>query len=116
MPVFMGHLLDWLEANDSPPVQVRFLAPSAEALATIDENLEVLAQLESVTGGIAPVAPHFTAEQSSVREHHITEVLQRGFMPVFPSDVMQLEHAGRIDAAQQQASLTQPARSLSVPG
>lgn len=113
MPVFMGRLLDWLEAHDSPPVRVRFLAPSAEALALIDQNLDIFGEVQGVTGGIAPVAPHFTPERSTLRETNITTVLQQGFAPVFPSDVMQLEHAGRIDAAQQAAPLTQPAFDVS---
>lgn len=113
MPVFMGHLLDWLEAHDSPPVQVRFFAPSAEALQQIDQNLDVFGELQGVTGGIAPVSPHFTAERSSGRESHITQVLSRGFAPIFPADVMSLEHAGRIAAEQQNVPLTQPAFDVS---
>lgn len=113
MPVFMGRLLDWLEAHDSPPVRVRFLAPSAEALAIIDQNLDVFGEVQGVTGGIAPVAPHFTAQRSTTRESNITRVLQQGFAPVFPSDVMQLEHAGRVGEAEQSAALTQPAFDVS---
>ncbi|HJL16700.1 MAG TPA: hypothetical protein RMH99_13640 [Sandaracinaceae bacterium LLY-WYZ-13_1] len=113
MPTFMGHLLDWLEANDSPPVQVRFFAPSAESLAMIDENLDLFGEVQGVTGGIAPVAPHFTPARSESRERHITEVLQRGFSPIFPSDVMQLTHAGRIAPAQQGEAITQPTFDVS---
>lgn len=108
MPVFMGHLLDWLEAHDSPPVEVRFFAPSGEALSVIDQNLDLFSEVQGVTGGIAPVSPHFTPERSAGRETHITQVLQRGFAPVFPSDVMQLTHAGRIDPAQQEIAVTRP--------
>lgn len=113
MPLFMGRLLDWLEAHDSPPVRVRFLAPSAESLAVIDRNLDVFGRLQGVTGGIAPVSPHFTPERSSARESNITRVLSQGFAPVFPSDVMQLEHAGRITDAERDAPLTQPAFDVS---
>lgn len=113
MPVFMGHLLDWLERMDSPPVQVRFLAPSGEALALTDQNLDVFAQVQNVTGGVAPVSPHFTPERSASRENHITQVLQRGFAPIFPSDVMQLSHTGRITAPVQQLAITQPVFDVS---
>ncbi len=113
MPVFMGRLLDWLEAHDSPPVRVRFFAPSGEALSSIDQNLDLFGEVQGVTGGIAPVSPHFTPERSAPRETRITTVLQRGFGPIFPSDVMQLEHAGRIDPAQASEALTQPAFDVS---
>ena len=108
MPVFMGHLLDWLEAHDSPPVEVRFIAPSGEALSVIDQNLDLFSEVQGVTGGIAPVAPHFTPERSAGRETHITQVLQRGFAPIFPEDVMQLSHAGRIDPALQDNAVSRP--------
>ncbi len=113
MPVFMGRLLDWLEAHDSPPVEVRFFAPSAEALAVIDQNLDLFGQVQGVTGGIAPVAPHFTPEHSAMRESNITRVLQQGFAPVFPADVMQLEHVGRVAAGQESAPITQPTFDVS---
>lgn len=113
MPAFMGHLLDWLEAHDSPPVLVRFFAPSAQALSEIDQNLDIFGELQGVTGGIAPVSPHFTAERSSGRESHITQVLQRGFAPIFPADVMSLEHSGRIAPEQQNVPLTQPVFDVS---
>ena len=108
MPVFMGHMLDYLEENDSPPVRVRFVAPSGEALSMIDQNLDLFGEVQGVTGGIAPVSPHFTEARSAPRENRITQVLQRGFSPIFPEDVMQLTHAGRIDATQQEAAITEP--------
>ncbi|MCA9605023.1 MAG: hypothetical protein KC619_05490 [Myxococcales bacterium] len=113
MPVFMGRLLDWLEAHDSPPVRVRFFAPTGEALAGIDQNLDLFGEVQGVTGGIAPVSPHFTPERSAPRETRITQVLQQGFHPIFPDDVMQLEHAGRIDPSQQSAAIDQPAFDVS---
>jgi len=108
MPVFMSHLLDWLEAHDSPPVRVRFVAPSAEALSLIDQNLDAFGEVQGVTGGIAPVSPHFTETRSAPREQRITQVLQRGFGPIFPEDVMQLAHAGRVNTAQLAAPITEP--------
>lgn len=86
MPGFMGNLLTWLEEHDSPPVQVRFLAPSSEALSVIDSALEP---------NTSPISPHFTPAVCEPRERYITEVLQRGFAAVFPNDVMRLEHFGR---------------------
>lgn len=112
MPVFMGRLLAWLEEHDSPPVRVRFFAPSGEALAMIDQNLDLFGEVQGVTGGIAPVSPHFTEDRSAPREGRITQVLQRGFGPIFPEDVMQLEHAGRI-AADASEAITQPTFDVS---
>jgi len=113
MPTFMGRLLDWLEAHDSPPVRVRFFAPSAESLAIIDQNNDLLGEVQGVTGGIAPVAPHFTPERSERRENGITTTLQRGFAPIFPEDVMQLSHAGRIGPAQQAEAIAEPTFDVS---
>src|SRR5690606_28893053 len=79
----------------------------------IDQNLDIFGELQGVTGGIAPVAPHFTPERSTMRESNITRVLSQGFAPIFPSDVMQLEHAGRITDAERDAPLTQPAFDVS---
>lgn len=87
MLVFMGQLLTWLEAHDSPPVRVRFYAPSTLALAAVDAALP---------RGVTPISPHFSQELSEPRERSITTVLERGFAAVFPRDVMSLEHAGRV--------------------
>lgn len=89
MPQFMEALLAWLEAHDSPPVQVRFAPPSSETLAAVD------ASLRERSSDISPISPHFTAERMESRENGITEVLRRGFGAVFPEDVMSLNHAGR---------------------
>jgi hypothetical protein len=90
MPAFMGDLLLWLEANDSPSVLVRFNAPTARMLDEIDRNLP---------RNTSPVAPHFTPERTEPRERNITGVLRRGFAAVFPDDVMRLEHFGRLTPA-----------------
>lgn len=84
---FMTALLAWLEQHDSPPVQVRFNAPSAESLRSMDATLG---------SEVTPIAPHFTPQRSEPRERYITGVLRRGFSEVFPNDVMRLEHFGRV--------------------
>ncbi|MEM7604577.1 MAG: hypothetical protein AAF411_04405 [Myxococcota bacterium] len=94
MPVFMSDLLVWLEAHDSPPMQVRFSAPSSETLAELDQTLA------SRSSNMTPIAPHFTDDRSQPREAGITEVFQRGFRAVFPEDVVSLTHAGRADINQ----------------
>ncbi|MBX3270731.1 MAG: hypothetical protein KF729_10740 [Sandaracinaceae bacterium] len=113
MPVFMGRLLEWLEEHDSPPVRVRFFAPSGEALTMIDGNLDLFGEVQGVTGGIAPVSPHFDEARSAPRESRITQVLARGFAPIFPSDVMELQHAGRIDPERQDDAVTEPVFDVS---
>ena len=90
MPRFVEALLTWLEAHDSPPVQVRFSPPTNETLVAIDS---ALAQEHS---NVSPIAPHFTDERSMPRENQITEVLQQGFGTIFPGDVISMSHAGRI--------------------
>ena len=91
MPAFVEQLLAWLEANNSPPVQVRFSPPSNQTLAELD------ASLGQRNANISPIAPHFTDERSEPRESSITDVFSRGFSAVFPNDVMSLAHAGRAD-------------------
>ena len=93
MPAFMAALLTWLEANNSPPVQVRFAPPDSATLSAMD------ATLAARSANVSPIAPHFTAEVSAPRESQITTVFQRGFHAVFPEDVMSLVHAGRVDTS-----------------
>ncbi|MDH5493780.1 MAG: hypothetical protein OEY14_17650, partial [Myxococcales bacterium] len=109
MPTFMAQLLAYLEAHDSPPVQVRFAAPSSASLAEIDQNLGVLG--DAPAGGIAPVAPHFSASLSGPREGFITRSLQQGFEPIFPADVMSLEQGPAIAGDDKRAG---PVPSLDV--
>ncbi|MFT5353712.1 MAG: hypothetical protein ACI9KE_000912 [Polyangiales bacterium] len=90
MPRFVQALLAWLEAHDSPPVQVRFSPPTSESLVAIDTALS------QESSNVSPIAPHFTDARSMPRENQITEILQQGFATVFPSDVMSMSHAGRI--------------------
>ncbi|MFK8004465.1 MAG: hypothetical protein AB8H86_33165 [Polyangiales bacterium] len=90
MPRFVEALLTWLEAHDSPPVQVRFSPPTNATLVAIDTTLA------EQSSRVSPIAPHFTDERSMPRENQITEVLQQGFATVFPDDIVSMAHAGRI--------------------
>ena len=85
---FMNALLAWLEAHDSPPVQVRYAPPSTETLAEMDQVLRRRARR------IIPVAPHFSVAHTQRRESSVTRSLGSGFATVFPADVMTLEHGG----------------------
>jgi hypothetical protein len=106
MPAFMTALLQFLEANDSPPVMVRFDAPSSEDLGATDTALAA-----EVGRPVAPIAPWFTPERSESREETVTRVLQRGFAAVFPNDVMTLEHAGRRPESAPEGTLVDPTRA-----
>ncbi len=91
---FMDGLLAWLEANDSPPVRVRYAPPSVETLTGIDETLRRRSR------NVIPVSPHFTQERAQSRETSVTRALSSGFATVFPADVMRLEHGNDIAVSQ----------------
>lgn len=82
---FMGRLLAYLEAHDSPPVHVRFATPTASSLAAVDALLAKLSKEE-----IAPIAGHFGEASSTPRERAIVGVLGKAFSSIFPADVLSL--------------------------
>jgi hypothetical protein len=106
MRAFMTALLTHLETNDSPPVSVRFRAPTSDALAQIDTRLSTAGRR---LGGrdVVAIAPHFTEATSGPREREITQNLQRGFGAVFPNDVLSLRDGARIDGSSP-AAVTEP--------
>lgn len=93
--VLVKDLLDWLEREDSPPVEVRFRAPSADALETLDSVIARAAERTSDLD-VAEVAPWFTPDASEAREATIAQGLARGFGRVFPGDVLSIEHGPRL--------------------
>jgi hypothetical protein len=94
---FMEKLLAYLEKNDSSRVEVRFEAPSVEALTKVDDLLKSKLGGELAGGGnIVAVAPHFGEKVSLLREAEIVKSLQGGFAKVFPADVMALSQGPRI--------------------
>ena len=46
-----------------------------------------------------PIAPHFTPDRTSLFEGSVTNRLRDGFATVFPADIFDLEHSGRVDAS-----------------
>lgn len=105
MRSFMANLIEWLEEHQSSEVQVRFHAPSSSQLEQVDAGIRVGG---SLTSGVAPIAPHFTQERCAVREQSITTSLSSAFAAVFPRDVMQLRHMGRIAPAVAEQEITVP--------
>lgn len=88
MVAFMTHLLAWLEANNTPSMQVRYSAPSSDALQQIDRELRRPGRRGPP---ITPVAPHFLPGQGEARERQLTQGLQNGFGVVFPGEILTLE-------------------------
>jgi hypothetical protein len=93
MMPFVTALLAYLEANDSPPIEVRFTRKNGESLAVADKLLLASQEDEPSVGGVATASGHFDAKHSAPRESAIVTSLQNGFVDVFPSDVLRLEQA-----------------------
>jgi hypothetical protein len=92
----MDALLEWISTNDQIEVPVKYRAPE-NALAALDQRLEDPDLVKSLGGRkIEPIAAHFDQEASKNRESSVTNVLQGGISSVFPADVVELKHSGRI--------------------
>jgi hypothetical protein len=85
----MRAMFAWLEIHDSPPVEIRFRAPDAEALREVDTKLVAIAQ-EVGLAEIVAISPSFTPEMSAQREGWIHLQLGQGFADVVPSDILEL--------------------------
>jgi hypothetical protein len=112
MTSFMTALLQYLEAHDSPPVQVRFRPPTSDALAAVDARLAADGGRRLQGRDVVPIAPHFTLATAGPRERAITTSLQNGFRVVFPNDVLTLEDGERIMGASPE-SVTSPTIEVS---
>ncbi|MCA9684763.1 MAG: hypothetical protein KC457_21440, partial [Myxococcales bacterium] len=94
----MQSLFAWLEANDSPPLEVRFRPPDPSLLEDVDKLVTTLPKDE--TGGLplAPISPSFTDERSLARESWIATELENGFRRVIPADILDLDMGERLPA------------------
>jgi hypothetical protein len=88
-------LLDWISTNDQTKVPVKFRAPES-SLAELDAKLGDPKVIDLPGRTIAPIASHFTSEVSKTRETGVTSLIASGFNAIFPAEVVELEHAGRI--------------------
>jgi len=93
----MRAMFTWLEAAESPPVEVRFRPPDPSLLHDVDELVTTLPSDE--TGGVplAPVSPSFDDARSRAREEWITTELENGFRQVIPADILDLNTGEHLD-------------------
>jgi hypothetical protein len=84
---FMSALLDYMEKNDSPPVEVRFRRHNAKSLALADN---VLARQAAGGASFANASSHFDPSHAASREGAVISAMQKGFGAVFPTDVLPL--------------------------
>lgn len=87
----MKALFAWLEANDSPPVEVRFHPPDPTILEEVDEIVATMTLEESGGVPVAAVSPSFDTQRSRAREAWIASELEDGFRRVIPADILDLE-------------------------
>ncbi|UUZ47889.1 hypothetical protein LP420_33180 [Massilia sp. B-10] len=92
----MTQLLQVLEERGDPHVGIRFIRPTNEALAQMDERIKLNA---SRLGGrqVIPAAAHFASDSAAVREARIVTGLRSGFATIFPNDVLSLTQVGATD-------------------
>lgn len=83
---FVESLLQYMEKNDSPPMEVRFSRHNSPTLAAADK---ILAS-DPETGDLAGASSHFDAAHEAPREQAVVEGMKKGFASVFPADVLPL--------------------------
>jgi hypothetical protein len=93
---FVASLLDYLEKNDSPPVEVRFRRHNGKTLELADK---VLARDAAGSASFASASSHFEPKDAATREDAVVAAMQRGFGAVFPTDVLALDKGAELDAA-----------------
>ena len=84
---FVENLIAYEEANESPPVAVRFRGHNSASLKAADK---ILAS-DDDTSGLAMVSDHFEVDDNQKREEIMVAALGRAFATVFPADVLPLK-------------------------
>lgn len=92
----MSQLLQVLEERGNAKVGIRFIRPTNDALAKMDERIRLNA---ARLGGrqVIPAAAHFAADSAAAREARIVTGLQNGFRTIFPNDVLSLQPINSAD-------------------
>lgn len=93
---FVEALLDYMEKNDSPPLEVRFRRHQDKTMALADKVLSREAGSDGAT--FASASSHFEQKDASARESAVVAAMQRGFAGVFPTDVLALKQGEDLDA------------------
>lgn len=112
---FIERLVNYMEAQGSPPVNVSFRIIKSPSLALADKLLQskepdpgALAGITG-TGSVAAASSHFSEERSGTREGAIVKVLQQSFATIFPADVLPLkEGERRSEASNKNTPVTTP--------
>lgn len=102
--LFMGMLFAYLEAHDSPPVEVRFHPPNQALLAYADEALTKMPRSETDGVVVSPISPSFTAERSEPRQTFIVRSLDDGFNAIVPNDILDLRRGPPISVENEDVS------------
>jgi hypothetical protein len=92
---FMTTLLEYMEKNDSPPLEVRFRRHNAKSLDLADKVLAREAGSGSAT--FADASSHFQPADAGTREAAVISAMQKGFGAVFPTDVLPLTKGDDLD-------------------
>lgn len=93
---FVEALLDYMEKNDSPPLEVRFRRHIGKTMALADKVLAREAGTEAAS--FASATSHFEPKDSATREGAVVAAMQKGFAGVFPTDVVPLTLGEDLDA------------------
>ncbi len=93
------NLLEWLEANHSDTVELRFGQSSEAWLSTVDDLLEALRIAAGARFEIPPMAKAFSEDNGRHREDAIAALVREGFGNLFPRDLVRLERGGRFSAS-----------------
>lgn len=88
---FVESLLGYMEANDSPAMEVRFRRHNSPTLAVADKILAAPDPDDDAPGGaLASASSHFEPEDAAPRENAVVDAMKKGFATVFPADVLPL--------------------------
>lgn len=87
---FVESLLGYMEANDSPAMEVRFRRHNSPTLAVADKILATPDPDDDAPGELAGASSHFDPEDAAPRENAVVDAMKKGFATVFPADVLPL--------------------------
>ncbi len=95
---FVEALLEYMEKNGSPPVEVRFRRHNAPTLLAADKILSKVDPSDKAGSELASASSHFDEGHAKPREGAVIAAMQKGFSGVFPADVLPLTQGDDLDA------------------
>ena len=88
---FVESLLSYMEANDSPAMEVRFRRHNSPSLSAADKILAIPdPEFDTPGSALAGASSHFEPEDAAPRETAVVDAMKKGFATVFPADVLPL--------------------------